>query len=101
MVQCRFYADIINHFYNTSIAVDFVHRLQGNGLCDRRQRPCRKVTVMGTGFVNSTNMTCHITKFKVHNYIKNCHILFLTIFPARQKYISLGQYIKIFAINIT
>ena len=90
MVQCRFYAGIIDHFYNTSIAFEFTHRLQGNGLCDRRQRPCRKVTVMGTGFVNSTNMTCHITKFKVHNYIKNCHILFLTIFPALQKYISLG-----------
>ncbi|CAH3035734.1 unnamed protein product [Porites lobata] len=44
-----------------------ISMLQGNGLCDRRQRPCRKVTVMGTGFVNSTNMTCHITKFKVVN----------------------------------
>ena len=81
MVQCRFYADIINHFYNTSIAVEFVHRLQGNGLCDRRQRPCRKVTVMGTGFVNSTNMSCHITKFKVQNYILRIVIFFFLPFP--------------------
>lgn len=80
MVQCRFYAGIIDHFYNTSIAVEFIHRLQGNGLCDRRQRPCRKVTVMGTGFVNSTNMTCHITKFKVQNYILGIVISFFLPF---------------------
>lgn len=78
MVQCRFYAGIIDHFYNTSIAVEFIHRLQGNGLCDRRQRPCRKVTVMGTGFVNSTNMTCHIKKFKVQNYILRIVIFFFS-----------------------
>ena len=40
-------------------------RLQGNGLCDRRQRPCRKVTVMGNGFLNSANLTCHVMEFKV------------------------------------
>ena len=40
-------------------------RLQGNGLCDRRRRPCRKVTVLGPGFLNSTNMTCHVREFKV------------------------------------
>ena len=80
MVQCKFYAGIIDHFYNTSIAVEFIHSLQGNGLCDRRQRPCRKVTVMGTDFVNSTNMTCHIKKFKVQNYILRIVIFFFLPF---------------------
>ncbi len=42
-------------------------RLQGDGLCDRRQRPCKKVTVLGTDFLNSTNMTCHVKEFKVRN----------------------------------
>ncbi|KAL9972518.1 hypothetical protein ACROYT_G018840 [Oculina patagonica] len=41
--------------------------LQGNGLCDRRKRSCRKVTVMGSGFLNSTNMTCHVKEFQVVN----------------------------------
>jgi len=44
-----------------------ISMLQGYGLCDRRQRPCRKVTVMGTGFLNSTNMTCHVKEFAVIN----------------------------------
>ncbi|XP_022807283.1 von Willebrand factor D and EGF domain-containing protein-like isoform X1 [Stylophora pistillata] len=42
-----------------------ISSLQGNGLCDRRKRPCRKVTVLGTGFLNSTNLTCHVREFKV------------------------------------
>ncbi|XP_067040326.1 neurogenic locus notch homolog protein 1-like [Acropora muricata] len=41
--------------------------LQGSGLCDRRTRPCRKVTVLGTGFIPSENMTCHVEEFKVVN----------------------------------
>ncbi|XP_078371962.1 von Willebrand factor D and EGF domain-containing protein-like isoform X7 [Oculina patagonica] len=44
-----------------------ISMLQGNGVCDRRQRPCRKVTVMGNGFLNSTNITCHVKEFKVVN----------------------------------
>ena len=39
--------------------------LQGNGLCDRRTRPCRKVKVLGTGFIPSENLTCHVEEFKV------------------------------------
>ena len=41
------------------------YSLQGDGLCDRRKRPCKKVTVMGSGFLNSTNMTCHVKEFTV------------------------------------
>ena len=51
-------------------------RLQGNGLCDRRQRPCGKVTVMGNGFLNSTNLTCHVVEFKV----KRLFIFFFALF---------------------
>ncbi|XP_068690657.1 uncharacterized protein [Montipora foliosa] len=42
-------------------------QLQSNGLCDKRVRPCKKVTVMGSGFLNSTNLTCHLQEFKVVN----------------------------------
>ncbi|XP_068719980.1 uncharacterized protein [Montipora capricornis] len=41
--------------------------LQGSGLCDRQTRPCRKVKVLGTGFITSENMTCHVREFKVVN----------------------------------
>ena len=41
------------------------YSLQGDGLCDRRKRTCKKVTVMGSGFLNSTNMTCHVKEFTV------------------------------------
>ncbi|XP_067041983.1 uncharacterized protein [Acropora muricata] len=39
--------------------------LQGNGLCDRRNRQCRKVTVLGSGFIPSENMTCHLEEVRV------------------------------------
>ena len=39
--------------------------LQGNGLCDRRSRPCKKVTVLGSGFIPSENMTCHVEEVRV------------------------------------
>ncbi|XP_078371975.1 von Willebrand factor D and EGF domain-containing protein-like isoform X3 [Oculina patagonica] len=42
-------------------------KLQGDGLCDKRVRPCKKVTVMGIGWFNSTNITCHVVEFKVVN----------------------------------
>jgi len=42
-----------------------ISRLQGDGLCDRRNRPCKKVTVFGTDFLNSTNLTCHVKELKV------------------------------------
>ena len=44
--------------------------LQGNGLCDRRTRPCRKVAVLGTGFIPSENMTCHVEELRVR--AENC-----------------------------
>ncbi|XP_068690653.1 neurogenic locus notch homolog protein 1-like, partial [Montipora foliosa] len=44
-----------------------IQSLQANGLCDRRTRPCRKVTVLGTGFIPAENMTCHVREFKVVN----------------------------------
>ncbi|XP_068690355.1 uncharacterized protein [Montipora foliosa] len=44
-----------------------IQSLQANGLCDRRTRPCRKVTVLGTGFIPTENMTCHVREFKVVN----------------------------------
>ena len=34
-------------------------------MCDKRKRPCKKVSVMGSGFLNSTNMTCHVKEFTV------------------------------------
>ncbi len=40
-------------------------------MCDKRQRPCRKVTVMGNGFLNSTNITCHVKEFKVSFLMMN------------------------------
>ncbi|XP_020629148.1 von Willebrand factor D and EGF domain-containing protein-like isoform X2 [Orbicella faveolata] len=45
----------------------FIARLQSNGLCDRRKRPCKKVAVQGNGFLNSTNVTCHIKEIEVVN----------------------------------
>ncbi|KAJ7351104.1 hypothetical protein OS493_036560 [Desmophyllum pertusum] len=57
-----------------------IARLQGNGLCDRRKRPCRKVTVLGTGFLNSTNMTCHVKEFKPRGHGLNVKLIFLLIF---------------------
>ena len=34
-------------------------------MCDKRKRPCKKVSVMGSGFLNSTKMTCHVKEFTV------------------------------------
>ena len=48
-----------------SLFVIFNHRIQSNGLCDRRKRPCEKTTVLGRDFLNSTNMTCHIREIEV------------------------------------
>jgi len=48
----------------------FIGRLQANGLCDRRKRPCKKVTVLGTGFLNSTNVTCHIEEVEVLQHLQ-------------------------------
>ena len=39
--------------------------LQSDGLCDRRKRPCKRATVLGTQFLNSTNLTCHINEVEV------------------------------------
>ena len=41
------------------------HRIQSNGLCDRRKRPCEKTTVQGRDFLNSTNITCHLREIEV------------------------------------
>lgn len=73
-------------------------RLQSDGLCDKRKRPCKQVTVLGTGFLNSKNMTCHVKEFKVralrwifgflermeHKRLLNIHspvITFITVCP--------------------
>ena len=48
-----------------SLFVIFNHRIQSNGLCDRRKRPCEKTTVQGRDFLNSTNITCHIREIEV------------------------------------
>lgn len=48
-----------------SLFVIFNHRIQSNGLCDRRNRPCEKTTVQGRDFLNSTNITCHIREIEV------------------------------------
>ncbi|XP_074620014.1 uncharacterized protein LOC141878864 isoform X2 [Acropora palmata] len=44
-----------------------IKRIQSNGLCDKRKRPCEKTTVQGRDFLNSTNMTCHIREIEVVN----------------------------------
>ncbi|PFX16668.1 Fibropellin-1 [Stylophora pistillata] len=44
-----------------------IKRLQTDGLCDRRQRACKRATVLGTQFLNSTNLTCHISEFQIWN----------------------------------
>ncbi|XP_015780130.1 PREDICTED: von Willebrand factor D and EGF domain-containing protein-like, partial [Acropora digitifera] len=44
-----------------------ITRIQSNGLCDRRKRPCEKTTVLGRDFLNSTNMTCHIREIEIVN----------------------------------
>lgn len=54
----------VNIAYQLTNALD-IYRLQTEGLCDRRQRPCKKVSVLGSGFINSTNLTCHIEEVKV------------------------------------
>ncbi|XP_001626966.2 von Willebrand factor D and EGF domain-containing protein [Nematostella vectensis] len=35
------------------------------GLCDIRKRPCKKTDILGEGFIDSENLTCHSTEFKV------------------------------------
>ena len=54
--------------------VIFNHRIQGNGLCDKRKRLCKKTTVQGRDFLNSANMTCHIREIKVQ-----LHLAFVVI----------------------
>ena len=49
----------------------FNHRIQSNGLCDRRNRPCEKTTVQGRDFLNSTNITCHIREIEVRTLNTN------------------------------
>ncbi|XP_015775662.1 PREDICTED: von Willebrand factor D and EGF domain-containing protein-like [Acropora digitifera] len=44
-----------------------ITRIQSNGLCDRRKRPCEKITVQGRDFLNSTNITCHIREIEIVN----------------------------------
>ena len=54
--------------FQCNIVLNFdICSLQSDGLCDRRQRPCKRATVLGTQFLNSTNLTCHITEVKVIN----------------------------------
>ena len=54
-----------------SLFVNFNHSIQSNGLCDRRKRPCEKTTVQGRDFLNSTNITCHITEIEVRTFNAN------------------------------
>ncbi|XP_031572274.1 von Willebrand factor D and EGF domain-containing protein-like [Actinia tenebrosa] len=35
------------------------------GLCDIRERPCKKTDIFGQDFISSENITCHIKEFKV------------------------------------
>ena len=56
------------YFAFISLSVIFNHRIQSNGLCDRRKRPCEKTTVQGLDFLNSTNMTCHIREIQVGTF---------------------------------
>ncbi|XP_068711982.1 von Willebrand factor D and EGF domain-containing protein-like [Montipora foliosa] len=44
-----------------------IARIQGNGLCDRRKRPCKKATIQGVDFLNSRNLTCHIKEIEIVN----------------------------------
>ena len=77
------------------VSLLFSWRLQGRGLCDQRERPCRKVTVYGRGFISSSNLTCHIQEYKVSLIVICC--MFWTRLPPRTKYISCTTYFLIIA----
>ena len=65
-------------------------------MCDRGKRPCKKVTVMGSGFLNSTNMTCHVKEFTVtlltiftwllQCFIRCCYCFFMACLLIRVLY---------------
>ncbi|XP_031570864.1 von Willebrand factor D and EGF domain-containing protein-like [Actinia tenebrosa] len=51
-----------------SMEVQAVPELLGiynGGLCDIRERPCRKANLLGQKFIDSNNLTCHVKEFKV------------------------------------
>ena len=54
-----------------SLFAIFNRRIQSNGLCDRRTRPCEKTTIQGRDFLNSTNITCHIREIEVRTLNAN------------------------------
>lgn len=62
----------------------FFFRLQTDGLCDRRKRRCKKVSVLGTGYLNSTNVTCHVEEMEVLMKMLQVKIIF------RSKFFNLG-----------
>ena len=43
----------------------YIFRVIDGGLCDVRRRPCKKTNIFGQGFIDSDNITCHVTEFKV------------------------------------
>ena len=53
-------------------------------MCDRRKRRCKKVSVLGTGYLNSTNVTCHVEEMEVLMYMLQVKIIF------RSKFFNLG-----------
>ncbi|XP_068719986.1 von Willebrand factor D and EGF domain-containing protein-like [Montipora capricornis] len=66
--SCLCYKDFIADDCSASLyEIPSIQSLQTNGLCDRRTRPCRKVTVLGTSFIPTENLTCHVREFKVVN----------------------------------
>ncbi|XP_048578079.1 von Willebrand factor D and EGF domain-containing protein [Nematostella vectensis] len=51
-----------------SMSINTIPELMGiydGGLCDKRKRPCKKTNIFGDGFLDSENLTCHVTEFKV------------------------------------
>ncbi|XP_031570892.1 von Willebrand factor D and EGF domain-containing protein-like, partial [Actinia tenebrosa] len=53
-----------------SIDVNAVPELLGiynGGLCDIRERPCKKTDLLGQKFIDSNNLTCHVKEFKVYS----------------------------------
>ncbi|XP_068693084.1 von Willebrand factor D and EGF domain-containing protein-like isoform X2 [Montipora foliosa] len=66
--SCLCYKDFIADDCSANLyEIPSIQSLQTNGLCDRRTRPCRKVTVLGTSFIPTENLTCHVREFKVVN----------------------------------